>query len=393
MLLLFYYAMVFAQPPVVMPGETMSDKIEEALHAISSLEHKQIIVVPHRGLWGIPGVPETSLKAVKACYESHYMFCEIDLVMSKDRELILSHDMQLNRTTDAPPTFSTYGGVHDPGNFFRSLNYRSETKNSVPDINGDIYPTFPALKDLHYKDRFGNTTEEKLNTFQEVLEYCKGKDIILALDVKAVNMTDPAILKEYCEIFKLAILEARQAGMLHQIIFKPGSSGQVLLKDLKAYLTSAGFWEEFSLHTNVILINIIGNAFPLATNKEYLDEWLSLPSLIAIEHIYKNPLDGLLIPLPDLGNLSVIEYTKHKGKKTGIFHPIPTNESGTPVGRGAYLNPKNFGDLNDFRGDMEFLLSVSESNYPGILVSDRPDVESSFLELFGLYSKYTKRDF
>ena len=369
------------------------DRVSEALLAMRSLEHKQIIVVPHRGLWGTPGVPETSLKAIQECYEAGYMFCEIDLVLTKDKQVVLSHDMQLNRTTDAPPTFSTYGGVKDPGNFFRSLNYYTTTDNSVPDPEGNMYPSFPALKDLHYKDRFGNVTDQHLNTFEEALSYCQGKEIILALDVKAVNMTDPEIKSEYFEVFKLALTLASKYKMLHQVIFKPGSSGQVIAGELKAYLEGFGLWEEFYSHTNIILINIIGNAFPLATDKEYLDGWFSIPSLIAVEHIYKNPLDGLLIPLPDLGNLSVIEYTKKNGRKTGIFHPWATNEGGTPVGRGAYINPKNFGDLNDFRGDMEFLLSVSEENYPGILVSDRPDVEQGFLELYGLNSKYTKRDF
>ena len=85
----------------------IKDRINEALHAMRSLDHKQIIVVPHRGLWGKPGVPETSLRAIKECYEAGYMFCEIDVVITKDRELVLSHDMQLNRTTDAPPTFTT----------------------------------------------------------------------------------------------------------------------------------------------------------------------------------------------------------------------------------------------------------------------------------------------
>ncbi len=314
----------------------IKDRINEALHAMRSLDHKQIIVVPHRGLWGKPGVPETSLRAIKECYEAGYMFCEIDVVITKDRELVLSHDMQLNRTTDAPPTFTTYGGVHDPGNFFRSLNYHTETLNSVPNANGDIYPSFPALKDLHYKDRFGNITTEKLNTLAEAFDYCKGKELILALDVKAVNMADPAIKREYFEIFKIALELARDKGVLHQIIFKPGSSGQVIAGELKLHLASAGVWEEFAAHTNVILINIIGNAFPLATDKEYLDGWFAVPSLIAVEHIYKNPEDGLLVPIPDLGNLSVIEYTKKNGRKTGIFHPWPTDASGTPVGRGRW---------------------------------------------------------
>ena len=232
------------------------DRITEALNAIKSLDHKQIIVVPHRGLWGTPGVPETSLKAIQECYEAGYMFCETDLVLTKDKQLLLSHDMQLNRTTDAPPTFSTYGGVIDPGNFFRSLNYYTTTDNSVPDPNGNLYPSFPALKDLHYKDRFGNVTDQNLNTFEEALSFCQGKEIILALDVKAVNMTDPVIKDEYFEIFKMAIELASEHKMLHQVIFKPGSSGQVIAGELKAYLEGSGVWDEFT-HRLILCLSIL----------------------------------------------------------------------------------------------------------------------------------------
>lgn len=369
-------------------------KVCQALSALKSMDHKQIIVVPHRGLWGAPGVPETSLKAIKEAYNANYMFCEIDLVLTKDKKVVLSHDMQLNRTTDAPPTFSTDGGTKDPGNFFRSLNWNHPTIGSVPDANGDIYPTFPALKDLHYKDRYGNVTEEKLNLFEEALDFCQDKDFILALDIKATNLLSSVTIQhEYFEVIKNALEMAKSRNMLHKIIIKPGSSGQVIVSELKSYLDSFGLWKDFSQHTNVILINIIGVAFPLATNRSYLDSWLEIPSVIGVEHIYKDYKDGLITPNPDFGNISIVQYTKQKGKKTGVFHPIPTDVSGTPGGRGHYYNPPNFGVLDDLRGSMEFLFGVEETIFPGILVTDRPDVDMNFLSIFNLNSKYTKRDF
>ncbi len=369
-------------------------KVCQALSALKSMDHKQIIVVPHRGLWGTPGIPETSLRAVKEAYDAGYMFCEIDLVLTKDKKVVLSHDMQLNRTTDAPPTFSTDGGTKDPGNFFRSLNWETPTIGSVPDGNGDIYPTFPPLKELHYKDRYGNITKEKLNLFEEALEFCQDKDFILALDIKATNLlSDETIRHEYFEVIKKSLEMTKSRNMLHKIIIKPGSSGQVKVSELKGYLDSFGLWTDFSQHTNIILINIIGVSFPLATNKAYLDEWINIPSVIGVEHIYKDYKDGLILPNPDFGGISIVQYTKEKGKKTGVFHPIPTDVSGTPGGRGHYYNPKNFGDLDDLRGNMEFLFGVSENIFPGILVTDRPDVDMDFLSIFNLNSKYTKRNF
>lgn len=152
-----------------------------------------------------------------------------------------------------------------------------------------------------------------------------------------------------------------------------------------------GQWENFSKKTNVVLINIIGGSFPLATDKSYLDGWMGLESLIGIEHIYKTLGDELLQPKSEFGNKSIIEYTQNKGFRTGVFHPIPTDERGAPGGRGNYFNPANF-QITDIRGSLEFLFSVPENVFPGMIVTDRPDEDMNFLRLFDLSSKYTKQN-
>lgn len=140
-----------------------------------------------------------------------------------------------------------------------------------------------------------------------------------------------------------------------------------------------------------MLINIIGGSFPLATNKSYLDGWFSLPSLIGVEQIYKTSSDELLQPKQEFGNMSIIEYTQSKGFRTGVFHPIPTDERGAPGGRGNYFNPGNF-KITDVRGGLEFLFGVPEKVFPGMIVTDRPDEDMNFLRLFDISSKYTKRN-
>ena len=199
------------------------------------------------------------------------------------------------------------------------------------------------------------------------------------------------IKNEYLEVMKLTLELAKTKGCLHQIIFKPGSAGQVTLPEIQNYLNQYNLWDTFSKLTNVVLIDIMGNAFPLATNKAYIDSWLSLPSLIGVEYIYKNPQDELIIPKSEFGNKSIVQYTKDKGFKTGVFHPTPTDETGSPGGRGSYYNPKNYGTLDDLRGSLEFLFGVPNNVFPGMLVTDRPDSDMDFLELFNLNSKYTKR--
>ena len=363
-----------------------------ALWGLKNDEKHKVIVFPHRGIWGLEGEPESCLHAVQRAYDQGYMFVEIDIIMSKDRQLVLCHDQQTNRMTSLPRTFSSDGNLFDNGSFFRDLNWDKTTDNVVPDVVGHSYPSFPALKGSYYMDRFDKMTTFQLNRLQEVLTWCKGKEIVLTLDIKTGSLSDPIVKQEYLEAIGLCLIAAQEADALPSIIFKPGSAGQVTVDDLRAYLSGIGQWENFSMKTNVILINIIGGSFPMATNKEYLDKWMALPSLIGVEQIYKTSEDGLLTPRSEFGGKSIVEYTQSKGFRTGVFHPIPTDQRGAPGGRGNYFNPANFGELTDIRGSLEFLFSVPENVFPGMIVTDRPDVDMGFLQLFELDSKYTKRD-
>lgn len=350
------------------------------------------IVIPHRGVWGKPNQPENSLRAVKDAYSAGYMFCEIDLVMSDGGVLVLCHDQQTNRMTSLPPTFNADGNLHDNGSFFRNIHWDRPTYNSIPNEIGIAYPTFPSLQSATYKDRFDNVTDQKLNRFEDILDFCLDKEILLTIDIKTGSLDDPAIKYEYMAAIDSCLSIAEAKNCLHQIIFKPGSSGQVTVQDLKNYLEPRGQWENFSKKSNVILINIIGGSFPNATNKQYLDDWFALPSLIGVEQIYKNPDDKLLQPNPEFGNVSILKYTQNKQIRTGVFHPIPTNELGAPGGRGNYFNPPHFGDINDLRGSLEFLFNFPSDELPGMVVTDRPHEDCRFMADYSILSKYTFRD-
>lgn len=378
---------------------TTSGWATKRCRALGGLKSKddgnKVITIPHRGFWGVDGIPEGTISAMQAAYDQNYMFVEADLVLSKDKVLVMMHDQQTNRVTSLPKTFSTDGGLDDNGSFVRSLNYNTSTNNSVPSDKGSLYETFPAMKDAYYLDRDGKQSTIKLQKFQDLAEWVKGKEVIIALDIKTGSMTDPVIRNEYLEAVKLCLEIGRDKGILHQMLFKPGSSGQLTIKEFKDYLTPLGLWDIFSKQVNVVLINIIGGSFPLAMDKSYLDIWLALPSLVGVEVIFKTENDPFLLPKPEFGNKSVLQYIQDKGFRTGVFHPIPSDKYGAPGGRGNNFNPPNTrGKLDDFRGNLEFLFSGPPQNCkrPGMLVTDRPDADMIMLEAFGLNSKYTKRN-
>lgn len=398
--LLFAYQITYAQhgfPSGHWCASTEGWKTKRC-RALAGLKSKdddnKVITIPHRGFWGLNGIPEGTIQAMQAAYDEGYMFIEADLVLSKDKFLVMMHDQQTNRVTSLPKTFSTDGGLNDNGSFVRSLNFNTTTNNSVPNAIGEIFSSFPPMKDSYYLDRFGEESSIKLQTFVDLAQWLKGKDAVIALDIKTGSMTDPTIKNEYLEAVKLCIQIAKEKGVLHQILFKPGSSGQLTIKEFQDYLQPLGLWDIFSKQVNVVLINIIGGSFPLAMDKSYLDAWLALPSLVGVEVIFKTENDPFLLPKPEFGNKSVLQYIQDKGFRTGVFHPIPSDKYGAPGGRGNNFNPPNEKDkLDDFRGNMEFLFSGPPTNCkrPGMLVTDRPDVDMIILEAFGLNSKYTKR--
>lgn len=362
-----------------------------ALWGLKNEEKNKTIVIPHRGIWGLPNQPENSLKAVEDAYSAGYMFCEIDLIMSEDGTLVLCHDQQTNRMTSLPRTFSSDGNLYDNGTFFRNLYWDRPVYHKVPDITGVLYPNFPALSTAFYRNRFDEVTTQPINRFEDIINYCKNKEIILAIDIKTGSLKDPFIKNEYLTAIENCLVIAEKNNFLSQIIFKPGSAGQVTISELRDYLQPRNQWDNYSKRTNVVLINIVGGSFPNATNKQYLDEWFALPSLVGVEQIYKAPNDKLLAPNPDFGNMSILKYTQSKGFRTGVFHPIPTNEMGAPGGRGNYFNPPNF-IITDLRGSLEFLYNFPSNELPGMIVTDRPDIDKGFLESYSILSKYTFRD-
>ena len=71
-----------------------ADRIVKELHDPSS---NYVVVVAHRGDWR--NYPENSLPAIESCIRMGVDVVEIDLKLTKDSVLVLSHDRTLNRCT------------------------------------------------------------------------------------------------------------------------------------------------------------------------------------------------------------------------------------------------------------------------------------------------------
>ncbi|GGF40352.1 glycerophosphodiester phosphodiesterase family protein [Echinicola rosea] len=109
------------------------------------------MVSAHRG-GSYPGYPENAIETFEYVLQHTPALIECDISMTKDSVLVMMHDNTVDRTT------SGTGKV------------------------GDL--TYGTLKTFYLEDASGNTTEFKVPTLREVLEWAKGK-AVLTLDIKS----------------------------------------------------------------------------------------------------------------------------------------------------------------------------------------------------------------
>jgi glycerophosphoryl diester phosphodiesterase len=107
----------------------------------------------HRGGGDISGYPENCLESMKYIREKTGAWMEIDIRETKDKKLILMHDVSVDRTTDG--------------------------QGNVKDL------TWDEIKKLNLKDNFGRLTSYHPPTLKEVLIWNENEgNTILNLDIK-----------------------------------------------------------------------------------------------------------------------------------------------------------------------------------------------------------------
>ena len=106
-------------------------------------------------------IPENSLPAIEKCVTDKIDIVENDLYTTKDGVLVVSHDPSLNRETNGS------GNIADK--------------------------TLDQIKALSLKDRNGGVTDQKMLTFDEYLDACKGR-IYINVDLGDRNASIPDVV-------------------------------------------------------------------------------------------------------------------------------------------------------------------------------------------------------
>lgn len=108
----------------------------------------KILVAAHRGDWR--NYPENSIKAIEGAIKMGVDIVEIDLHKTKDGQLVVMHDSNLDRTTNG--------------------------KGAIAETN------LEDIRKLFLKNGAHMPTREKVPTLEEVLNFIRGKRIMLNLD-------------------------------------------------------------------------------------------------------------------------------------------------------------------------------------------------------------------
>lgn len=115
-------------------------------------------VIAHRGGAGIGH--ENTISCIAEGLKHNPSMIEIDVHLTRDREVVVCHDPFIDRTTDSKGVISEM--------------------------------TLEEIKAAHIKDASGNSTEESIPTLREVIELIDGRAAIL-LEIKREDETDDGL--------------------------------------------------------------------------------------------------------------------------------------------------------------------------------------------------------
>ena len=174
-----------------------SNKAEKVIAAIHDPSSKYVVVACHRGDWR--NYPENSLGAIESVIRMGADIVEIDLKLTKDSVLVLSHDRTCNRMTTGKGDISTM------------------TYDSLATFN---------LKTAHNVAIPGT----RITTFREALELCKDR-IVINVD-------------QGFQYYDLVVKLTDSLDMTDQILIKGKKAREVVAGEMEgSRITSVSAWQ------------------------------------------------------------------------------------------------------------------------------------------------------
>lgn len=343
----------------VAPGDEVCDCLQ-SIKTVGQEDQADIIPAAHRGSWGSDdqtGPPENSAAAIRQAKTDHSNLIEVDLMMTKDKQLVCMHDYNLERLTN-------YGGTA----YIFDKNYAE-------------------IQNLKLRNRNGTVSNEPILRFNELLDIVKSQHLVLNVDIKewqarveegicVANCDYQTAAKQqesWFEILRLCLAAIQSKDAYKHVIFKTYYSPDLIFPRL----------EEAQRKKILFAPMLISKNFNNDVQQlcQHVDNWISKggPLIAYFETDFFNASDIQLASFTRGGRtyLNVLHYLHDKGYRGGIFSEEPVGPKGT-VNRWAKWGMKDTDA--DFRADYVKLMSIPYGNKM-VITTDRVDIWKQIIEL------------
>lgn len=279
-----------------------TEKIVAALHDAST---KYVVVVSHRGDWR--NYPENSIPAIESVIRMGVDVMELDVKMTRDSVLVLSHDWTLDRTTTGSGNISDY-------TYEQLLAFDLKRGHGIA-IPGLKIPTLRQALEV-CKDRIVVNVDQGFDYYDQVLAI-----------TEELGMTDQVLIKSGHPLDKVQQRMSRHA---HKMMYMPvvSVSGGSDMTTFNSYLASpAAVPIAFELCFGTLDDNVKNTARRVldAGSKVWVNTiWGSLCGNYDDDRAYDSPdPDKVYGPILDLGTSIIqtdrpeflINYLEKKGRR------------------------------------------------------------------------------
>ena len=324
-----------------------------------------VLIAAHRGFWGDnlgAGDPENSTGAFEAA-QKYTDVLETDIMITKDKRMVISHDYSLSRLSNYPGPLSDYLFDLDSSVLDGLLLRKRNTEVS----------TYPYL------------------FFDDIVDILLRKQMVLTVDIKDVRARrvggqcvanceydpklhgDTALLKikeSWMTCFQTCIRIAKEKNALQYLAFKTPYT----YDELSVYVPD-------SMLRKVLFMPVIQ-----PNRKDFLsftDGWITQggKKVIAYETNFLHERDPYLKSFTRDGITyqNLLHYVYQKtGLRSGCYPEEPIGQMGTVT---RWVEWKMKYTVNDRRGDHYWLMTIPYGKIM-VLTTDRPDIWKRVGEIY-----------
>lgn len=335
---------------------SLGDEVCDCLQSMKNAGNKNvasILTAAHRGSWGNnaqTGPPENSSASIRQAKTDGIDIVEVDLMMTKDKQLICMHDYNLERLTN-------YGGTA----YIFDKNYAE-------------------IQNLKLRNRNGVISNESILRFNELLDIVKSQNLILMIDIKELQarivngvcvancnyQTAAKQQESWFEILSLCYSVIQNKNAYKNVIFKTYYTPEILFPKLEQTKR-----DKILITPMIISKNFNNNMQQIC---QYIDNWISKGgNIIAyFETDFFNSTDVQLQNFLYNGKLyvNILDYLNAQGYRGGIFSEEPVGRKGV-VNRWAEWKMKDTDA--DFRADYLQFIEIPYADKM-VITTDRVDI-------------------